>query len=158
MVEVVKVRSTGQIGCAKTFCQEKNYRVMHSIVENIVANFERLLKGDEIDLYKAGISADFEYVALWLFKSERPYFWYDGVNDLQARHRKTRQIEFSGEMWVADDSKNSNQWLEPFSARVTDMRNTQQGLRISMDIGEFHATRDLLDYPEPKPHEARTIF
>lgn len=123
---------------------------MNSIVENIKTTFYRLVAGEEFDLYEAGISSDFEGIAQWLFNGIRPHIWYDGVSGLNARRRKAQQIEFSGEMWVADD-RDSKQWLEPFSARLTDMQVTKQGLMVSMHIGEYHTEGNLLTYPDAHP-------
>ena len=118
---------------------------MHSIVENVESIFERLLDGENVELYKEGVSSDFESIAHWLFESERPHNWFDGVSELEAQRRKPRQIEYTGKMWVGDHSR--NQWLELFIARVTCMRGTKQGLRITMTIGAFRAEGNLLDFP-----------
>ena len=105
--------------------------------------FERLIAGQNVDLYGAGLSSEFEGVAWWLFAKHRPDVWYDGVDLLQARRRKARQVEFGGAMWVARDR---DQWLEPFRARVTDQERTRQGLVVAMRIGSFSAEGDLLEY------------
>lgn len=111
-------------------------------VASFTAIFLDLLSGATPDLYQAGVSSDFEWIAKRLFASLRPHHWYDGVNNLEASRRKPRQIVFSGEMWVGDSGGRS-QWTEPFEACVTDKRITQQGIWISMQIGDYHAEADL---------------
>ena len=67
--------------------------------ENI---FYRLLAGEKLDLYENRVSFLFNIIATNLMAEipAREYHWYDDVVPLEARIRKTQQIEFTGEMWV----------------------------------------------------------
>jgi hypothetical protein len=100
-----------------------------------------------VDIYADGLSAAFEYLACALFRDLRPHHWYDGLANCRVFQGKVRQVKFVGEMWVAKDS--SKQWLEPFSATVTDMRSTKQGVRISIQIGEYSVEEDLASLADP---------
>jgi hypothetical protein len=70
----------------------------------------------------------------------REFMWYDGVNDLTANVKSKRQVEFKGEMWVADDK---TQWKEDFRATVTDKRITRQGIWFIIWIGADRAEGEL---------------
>ena len=60
---------------------------------------------------------------------------------MQISKRKQRQLEITGQMWVADNSK--KQWQEPFFARVTDKRLTKQGMWLRVKIGEYEVEGEL---------------
>lgn len=115
---------------------------MHPVAESFIEQVLKLAGGERFDLYDASVSSDLERIAGWLFGQARPYNWYDGVRDLIAQRRKTLQVDFSGEMWVAEIGS-TNQWLEAFWARVTDQRCTKQGIWISMRVGDYQAEGDL---------------
>lgn len=104
--------------------------------------FHRLLSGEELDFYAEGVSSTFEVIAKNLLAdvAGREYHRFDGVSGLTSRVRKARQIEFAGEMWVADDNA---MWKENFRARMTDKRLTKQGIWIMLWIGEDKAEGDL---------------
>ena len=106
----------------------------------------KVIEGCHVDVYEDGLSSAFEYLACALFRDLRPHYWYDGLANCRIFRRKVRQVRFVGEMWVAKDSK---QWLEPFSATVTDMRSTKQGVRISIQIGDYSVEEDLASLADP---------
>ena len=129
-----------------------------SSAENFCQLFERLLARESFPLEETGFSALFEVVAhnLLLHTPTRRKHWYDGVVGLTARIRKARQIVFTGEIWVAQNS--DYQWKEPFEAVVTDKRCTKQGISIKITLGADHAEGDLFaafgvdpDQPEEIP-------
>lgn len=102
-----------------------------SLAERFEDVFQRLLAGEKLDLYEEDVSFMFEVIASYLFAEipDRKRCWYDGVDSLTASIRKSRQIEFKGEMWVGDDR---TQWTEDFRATVTDKRETKQGIWITL--------------------------
>ncbi|GAB1267138.1 hypothetical protein NBRC116493_03910 [Aurantivibrio infirmus] len=111
-------------------------------IKSHVANFEKLLSGEKIDVYENGISFFFEYACGSLFKDLRDRdIWYDGITEPSIRKRKTKQLEFTGKIWLAKGG--NEQWLEPFRALVTDKRATKQGIWLSVDVGEYHAEGDI---------------
>lgn len=93
--------------------------------------FERLLAREKFELEETDISFLFEVIASNLLTESKVYF--DGATGLSAKIRKARQIEFIGKMWVGNHNK---QWLEPFSAMVTDKRITKQGIWFNIRVGE----------------------
>ena len=107
--------------------------------------FQRLLSGETIDFYEQDLSFLFEVIATYLLAetTDREYCWYDGVANLTARVRKTRQVEFNGEIWVADDG--GGMWKEDFRARVTDKRLTNQGIWITLWVGSSRAEAEVSD-------------
>lgn len=104
--------------------------------------FERLLTGETLDLYEKDVSSLFELITTNLLAEipQRKGMWYDGVVGLTARVRKSRQVEFTGEMWVGDNKAHG--WKEDFKARVTDKRITKQGFEIALWIGGDKAEGD----------------
>lgn len=111
---------------------------------NFVNNIEKLLLGEEVDLYESGISASFEYACSSLFESIRERgIWYDGITNIEIRRRKRKQLELTGHIWVAKGA--SKQWLESFHAVVTDKRVTKQGMWLSVDIGEYHSEGNIYE-------------
>ncbi|GAA5484772.1 hypothetical protein [Haloferula sargassicola] len=104
--------------------------------------FLQLLEGKPATFYDDGINLWMQAVADQLFGAARPYCYHDGLHGPECRRRKSKQIEFTGEMWIGDDS--GDQWTEPFWARITDKRLTREGIWIQMEVGEFSAEGDLL--------------
>lgn len=117
--------------------------IRHNLATHFESIFQRLLSSETLDLYAAGVSSTFEFIAANLLAEvpDRKFHWYDGVVDLTASIRKLRQIEFKGEMWVGDER---GQWKENFRARVTDKRKTKQGIWITLWIGSDRAEGELL--------------
>ncbi len=115
-------------------------RILANDFENVC---ERLLSGAQLDLYEEKVSSMFEVIAALLFARtpHREFCWYDGVEGLTASVRKSRQIEFTGQMWV-DDKK--TQRKEDFRATVTDKRVTKQGIWITVWIGTDRAEGEML--------------
>ncbi len=112
--------------------------------EIFVNNFEKLLNGVKVDLYKSGLSSMFEYVCGTLFSNARDTdIWYDGIVDIVINSRKKSQIELNGYMWVAKAQK--TQWKETFHAIITDKRITKQGIWLSVNIGEYHAEGNIYE-------------
>lgn len=91
-----------------------------------------MLKGEKAEVYQQDLSFLFETIAENLIESS---FWFDGVIDLCAKVRNSRQIVFDGKMWAAKDA--GHQWLESFKAIVTDQRIIKQGIRIKIQVGEY---------------------
>lgn len=104
--------------------------------------FHRLLAGETLDLYAEGVSAMFEIIAANLLADfpEREFVWYDGVDGLTARVKTQRQVEFDGEMWVADDR---TQWKEDFRATITDKSITKQGIWVIVWLGSDRVEAEL---------------
>ena len=107
--------------------------------------FFRLLQREELDLYDLGVSFMFQIIAGRLMDAVpgREDHWYDGVVPLEARVRKLRQVEFTGEMWVGNSDKPSRQWKEKFRATVTGKRLTKQGIWLVLEIGDDRAEAEL---------------
>ena len=103
--------------------------------ENI---FFRLLNREQLDFYDLGVSFMFEIIATHLMDEVpgREWHWHDGVVGLEARIRKPRQIEFTGEMWVMSQEKGKYPGKQDFRATVTDKQITKQGIWIVLQIGE----------------------
>lgn len=140
-----RVRATGTV--LKEEIETGNHEIQQkspTLYERVESVFERVLVGEEVDFYapKASVSRMFEIIAKHLMADipGREWHWYDGVVNLRPHYRKTRQIEFRGEMWVGDGKA---QWKEDFRARVTDKRLTKQGLCITLWIGTDKAEADL---------------
>lgn len=87
------------------------------------------------------LSGLLEYACGSLFHEIRKGTWYDGVVGMQFSKRKQRQLEITGQIWVAQDS--TKQRLEPFFARVTDKSVTKQGIWLKVKIGEYEAEGEL---------------
>ena len=117
---------------------EDRFAINYRNANAFLTIFERLLAREKIELEKTDISFLFEIVASNLFSESRVYF--DGVINLSAKIRKFRQVEFDGKMWIGKDNK---QWLEPFSAIVTDKRITKQGVWLKIIVGEDQAEDEL---------------
>ena len=100
--------------------------------------FERLLAHERFELEKTDVGFLFEVIASNLLLESKVYF--DGATGLSAKIRKARQIEFAGKMWVGG---NKTQWLEPFSAMVTDKRITKQGIWFKIRVGDDEAEGNL---------------
>ena len=107
--------------------------------------FSRLLKREELDFYDLGVSLMFEVIATNLLAQTpgREWHWYDGVVGLEARIRKPRQIEFTGEIWVMSLEKGNDPGKENFRATVTDKRLTKQNIWIALCIGDDRAEAEL---------------
>ena len=112
--------------------------------ENI---FYRLLAGEKLGIHENRVSFLFNIIATHLMAEipAREYHWYDDVVSLEARIRKTRQIEFTGEMWVMSQDKGKDSGKEDFRATVTNKRITKQGIWIVLQIGEDRAEGNLSD-------------
>ena len=123
---------------AKALAQGRNFAKRFESV------FQRLLSGENLDLYQEGLSTSFEFIAANLLGGvpARKFAWFDGVAELTATVRKSRQVEFKGKMWVGDDSR--MQWQEDFRATVTDKRMTKQDIWITIWIGADKAEGTLL--------------
>ncbi|RYG70449.1 hypothetical protein EON80_07985 [bacterium] len=112
--------------------------------------FRRSDSGEKIGLdvdaadFTRGLGDVFELIASQLMPQiqEREGQWYDGVVNLVVTHRKPRQFEFTGEMWVAQGTE---QWKEDFRARVTDKRTTRQGFAIVLWIGADRVETSLFE-------------
>ena len=116
----------------------------NSAIERFVRNIEDILNGVEIDLYDSLIDSSFEYITSALISDQREQgIWYDGTGDLVVSKRKSRQLEFRGNMNVALEQEKF--WIEPFYAKVTDKRNTNQGVVILVHIGDYKAEGDLFE-------------
>lgn len=111
----------------------------NKLIKQFLEIFERLLKGKKAEVYEKDLSFLLEARAENLIESS---FWYDGVIDINAEIRKSRQIVFSGKMWTAKDA--GNQWLEDFEAIITDKRITKQGVSIKIRVGESTADGNIL--------------
>lgn len=100
--------------------------------------FERLLSGETLDLYAERVSFMFEVIAANLLAElpERKGVYFDGVVPLSSAVRKSRQVVFTGKMWIGEDDR---QWQEDFRATVTDKRITKQGVWITLCIGSDKA-------------------
>jgi hypothetical protein len=107
-------------------------------------SFLQMLDGEKFDPYTDGLSTDLERIACLSFVPIRPGYWYDGVVGFEVIRRKPRQLRITGEMWVARGGS-TDQWLEAFEAKITDMRSTAQGIRINMKIGDYKSDVDLCD-------------
>lgn len=116
-----------------------------NLANNFEIVFQRLLSGEKFNLYEEDVSLMFEVIAANLLAEipERKYCWYDGVYDLIASVRKSRQIEFNGEMWVGDIGDVRTQWKEKFQATVTDKRITKQGIWVVIWINYNKAEGEL---------------
>ncbi len=104
---------------------------LSSEFENI---FQRLVNSEEVDLCNPDVSLMFEVIATNLLRArqERDSVYFDGAVGITASKRKSRQIEFSGQMWVG---QNLRQWKEPFRVLVTDKRITNQDITAKVWIG-----------------------
>ena len=110
-------------------------------IEKFIKHFELLLSGVDIDLYDC-IDPSFEYIAGSLLGKLRDNgIWYDGTGDLTYKKRKMNQLEFTGNMHVMYEQKES--WREPFFARVTDKRCTKQGIVVLVRVGEYQVEGNL---------------
>jgi hypothetical protein len=119
---------------------EEQFQQNYRNANDFLIIFERLLAREKFDLETTDISFLFIVIAENLLLDKSGYF--DGATGLITKIRKTRQIEFNGKMWVGD---NKTQWLEPFSALVTDKRITKQGIWIKIQVGDDKAEGDLSD-------------
>ena len=116
----------------------------NSFIERFVRNIDLILNGDEVDLYESLIDSSFEYITSELVGDQRESgIWYDGTGDLVVSKRKSRQLEFRGNMHVALEQNKF--WTEPFYARVTDKRNTNQGMVVLVHIGDYKAEGNILE-------------
>ena len=114
----------------------------HAAADRFEDIFHRLLAGEAIDLYGKGVSSLFEAMATKLLAEvpERKSVWYDGIDGLAVRIRKSHQVEFRGEVWVGDHQR---QWKEDFQAMVTDKHEKQQGIWIILSVGSDKAEGEL---------------
>ena len=113
-----------------------------SNLEKHFANvFQRLLIGENLNLYEENVSFMFEIISKHLLADApgRKYCWYDGVSELSASIRKLKQVEFTGEMWVRNIGNTTKQWKEDFRATVTDKNVTKQGIWIMIWVGSSQA-------------------
>lgn len=113
-----------------------------ALADHFVNVFQRLISGEELDLYEEKVSSMFEIVAAQLFidKPQRKFCWYDGVVGLTARVTKLHQVEFTGQMWVGD---NKTQWKESFKVIVSDRPIAKQGISITLWVGTNRAEGEI---------------
>jgi hypothetical protein len=104
--------------------------------------FERVLAREKLDFCNAEVSLMFEVIATNLLSEtpERKDVYFDGAVNITSTLKKTRQVEFRGEMWVGG---NQTQWKELFRAVATDKRITKQGIWITIWVGSDKAEGDL---------------
>lgn len=116
----------------------------NSAIERFVRNVEDILNGVEIDLYDSFVDSSFEYITSALVGDQRAQgIWYDGTGDLVVSKRKSKQLEFRGNMHVALEQDKF--WKEPFYAKVTDKRSTNQGVVIFVHIGAYKAEGNIFE-------------
>ena len=113
-----------------------------SAIEKFTNNIEKLLRGEEVGLYRSSIDASFEYIAAEILTDQlQKGIWYDGTEDLVFKVRDKNTIEFSGTMWVALNQEKF--WQEPFYAKVTDNRKKGKGMNVFVKIGDKEGENDL---------------
>jgi hypothetical protein len=97
--------------------------------------FERLLARENLADHEKELSGLFERIAQNLVGGSPDYSgcYFDGAGWMIATIHPPRRVEFRGEMWVG---RNTNQWREPFHAKVVDKRSTRQGLWITLSVGK----------------------
>lgn len=117
---------------------EDQFKQNYRNANDFLIIFERLLAREKFKLEKTDISILFEVIASNLLSSKNGYF--DGVTGLYTKITNLKQIEFIGQMWIG---RNEKQWLEPFSALVTDKRLTKQGIWVKIRVGEDEAEGSL---------------
>lgn len=113
-----------------------------SAIAQFVQNIERILAGEQVDVFASLLSCHFEYIAAEILTSKlSPGIWYDGANDLEYEVLSPNQVEFRGNMsvWMYQDKT----WTEPFVARVTDNRTNSEGMPIYIRMGQHEDKQDL---------------
>jgi len=71
----------------------------NSFIERFVENIESIINGEDVDLYDSLLDSSFEYITGALVGSQRENgIWYDGTGDLVVSKRKSKQLEFRGNM------------------------------------------------------------
>jgi len=113
---------------------------------DMAQQFLSLLENGESHFHERRLSDGFERLATRIFHAVRPGYWYDGVAEIRYRRRKEKQFVFTGKMWVA---QGPGQWQEDFEARLTDMRSSKQGIRLTMRIGDFTAEGEVAELDHP---------
>lgn len=113
-----------------------------SAINRFADNIERLLNGEEIDLYDSMIDSSFEYIAAEILSPQlQDGIWYDGTGDLKCKILAQNKIEFSGNMHVC--LYQDKFWREPFQAIVTDERKLGNGMPIFVSVGDRKGENDL---------------
>jgi hypothetical protein len=114
----------------------------NDLANQFVDVFERLLAREKLDLYEKDLSLLLRVIAGGLLYDlpHRTYEYFDGVENLTAKLRKSRQVVFEGEMIVGNNNDKKEWTTEDFQAVVTDKRITKQGVwfkvRVGSDEGE----------------------
>ncbi len=112
-------------------------------INRFVSNIERLLTGEQLDLYKGMVSSSFEYIAAEILTDQlQEGIWYDGVSGLIPSLTKHNQVRFTGEMYICLNQDKF--WQEPFLSVVTDNRTYNQGINVYVKIGQLEGEKELL--------------
>lgn len=112
-------------------------------INQFVGCIERLLNGEQIDLYGESVSSSFEYIAAEILTDQLiEGIWYDGVSNMVATVENSNRVVFSGYMYVCLNQEKF--WQEPFKAVVKDERVSHNGVRVYVKIGELEGEKELL--------------
>ncbi|KZN41531.1 hypothetical protein [Pseudoalteromonas luteoviolacea] len=112
-------------------------------IDRFVVNIERLIKGEIFDMYKAMISASFEYIAAEILSEQlEKGIWYDGISGLKAEVIATNQVRFTGDMYVFFEQEKS--WKEPFESVVKIDTKTKKEVMVYVKIGSHEGKNNLL--------------